>query len=189
MSHPLRILFIEDDPDDRLLVIEELRREFSELEITVITDAQSWAQALEASDFDLVITDYALGWTDGLTVLKAVKARWPDHPVIMFTGTGSEEIFGGGACPNQEYAGPYTGFHIIENKNFAGKNAMYRFHVLDPVHFKKSIRVSIEHGHANDLGNDYSSTAYWYQVERDRPLPPLPPVGERLPRPDPPPAD
>ena len=92
MSHPLRILFIEDDPDDRLLVIEELRREFSELEITVITDAQSWAQALEASDFDLVITDYALGWTDGLTILKAVKARWPDRPVIMFTGTGSEEI-------------------------------------------------------------------------------------------------
>jgi PAS domain S-box-containing protein len=92
MNHPLRILFIEDDPDDRLLVIEELRREFSELEVTVITDAPSWAQALEASDFDLVITDYALGWTDGLTILKTVKARWPNRPVIMFTGTGSEEI-------------------------------------------------------------------------------------------------
>ncbi|MBI5956373.1 MAG: PAS domain S-box protein, partial [Chloroflexi bacterium] len=47
---------------------------------------------LEAGDFDLVITDYQLGWTDGLAVLRAVKARSPDYPVIMLTGTDSEEI-------------------------------------------------------------------------------------------------
>ena len=42
---------------------------------------------------------------------------------------------------------------------------MYRFHIEDPVRFEKSIRVTIEHGHANKLSNDYSSTAYWYQLE------------------------
>ncbi|MBI2237725.1 MAG: PAS domain-containing protein, partial [Actinobacteria bacterium] len=41
---------------------------------------------------DLVITDYHLPWTDGVEVLRAVKERWPDCPVVMFTGTGSEEI-------------------------------------------------------------------------------------------------
>jgi hypothetical protein len=50
--------------------------------------------------------------------------------------------------------------------------------------FQKSIRVTIEHGHANNLSNDYSSAAYWYQTEPHAPFPPMPPADERLPRPD-----
>ncbi len=34
-------------------------------------------------------------------------------------------------------------------------------------------RFSIEHGHANDQSNSYSSVAYWYQLEPQKPLPPL----------------
>ncbi|MCH7698832.1 MAG: DUF2961 domain-containing protein, partial [Chloroflexi bacterium] len=49
-------------------------------------------------------------------------------------------------------------------------------------HFQKSIRVTIEHGHANNLSNDYSSTAYWYQTEPHAAFPPLPEVADRLPR-------
>ena len=48
---------------------------------------------------------------------------------------------------------------------------MYRFHIEDPIHFRESIKVTIEHGHANDLSNDYSSTAYWYQTRAARPTP------------------
>jgi hypothetical protein len=44
--------------------------------------------------------------------------------------------------------------------------------------------VTIEHGHANKLSNDYSSTAYWYQIEPHKPFPPLLPVAQRLPRRD-----
>jgi PAS domain S-box-containing protein len=43
-------------------------------------------------DFDLTITDYQLRWTDGLAVVRSLKARYPDRPVIMFTNSGSEEI-------------------------------------------------------------------------------------------------
>lgn len=95
--------------------------------------------------------------------------EWP--PAMH--GTGSEECFGGGACPNVEYAGPYTGFHLIGNKNYLGKTSMYRFHVADPVRFQKSIKMSIEHGHANNFANDYSSTAFWYQSEPHAPFPEL----------------
>ena len=63
---------------------------------------------------------------------------------------------------------------------------MYRFHIEDPIRFDTSIRVSIESGHNNLLANDYSSTAYWYQLGRPQPLPPLAPVAARIPRPDPP---
>jgi len=92
MNEILRILMIDDNPDDRLLAIRALRREFPDLQVEQISEAKGLAQALEAGDFDLVITDYQLRWSDGLAVLRAVKARYPDCPVIMFTATGSEEI-------------------------------------------------------------------------------------------------
>jgi len=103
---------------------------------------------------------------------------WPPS----FHGTGSEEIFGGGACPNIPYTGPYTGYLRIDNKDFSGKNSSYRFYVTDPIRFKKSIRATIEHGHANNFANHYSSVAFWYQTEPHAPFPKLPSVVERLPR-------
>ncbi|MCP4245440.1 MAG: DUF2961 domain-containing protein, partial [bacterium] len=57
----------------------------------------------------------------------------------------------------------------------------------DPIRFRRSIHVSIEHGHANKLSNDYSSTAYYYLSAPARGGPPLPPPEARLPRPDEPP--
>ncbi|MFC0472291.1 hypothetical protein ACFFHM_17795 [Halalkalibacter kiskunsagensis] len=41
---------------------------------------------------------------------------------------------------------------------------------------------TIEHGHANDQSNDFSSVAYWYQLEPHKPLKPLPEMKERLPK-------
>jgi hypothetical protein len=55
---------------------------------------------------------------------------------------------------------------------------------MDPIMFEKSIRVTIEHGHNNNRSDDLSSIAYWYQREPHKRLKPLPPVQERLPRPD-----
>lgn len=42
--------------------------------------------------------------------------------------------------------------------------------------------MTVEHGHVNDQGNDYSSTAYWYQEKPTKKLLTLPPVEERLTR-------
>ena len=106
---------------------------------------------------------------------------WPPR----LHGTGTEDYFGTAFCPAQEYHAPYHGITVYSGTPewpWGGKNSMYRFHVEDPIAFRKSIRVSIEAGHDNALANDYSSTAYWYQLERANGLPPLPPVEERLPR-------
>jgi PAS domain S-box-containing protein len=92
MKESLYVLVIDDNPDDRALVIRELRRQFSPIEIEEITDADSFAGALKTGRFNFVITDYQLLWTDGLTVLRAIKAQMPECPVVMFTGTGSEEV-------------------------------------------------------------------------------------------------
>jgi hypothetical protein len=97
-------------------------------------------------------------------------------------GTGTEEIFGGGGCPVDEYSGPYTGFHCIENRmgySWWGSNGMYRFHLADPLRFRRSVRVTIEHGHGNDKSNDYSSVAFWYQRGVNSSLAPIAQTSER----------
>ncbi len=103
---------------------------------------------------------------------------WPPS----FHGTGTEEIFGGGACPQVEYCTPYTGFHLIENRDYSGNNAMYRWFLHDPIRFRKRVRWTIEHGHANNFENDYSSVAFWYQKEPHEKLTKLPDLQERIPR-------
>jgi hypothetical protein len=104
--------------------------------------------------------------------------QWPP----TYHGTGSEEVFGGGASPNGAYTGPYTGFHMVERPDWGGKNAMYRWYLVDPIRFERSLVWTIEHGHANNYENDYTSVAYWYQVEPHAPFPDLPEVRARLPR-------
>lgn len=101
---------------------------------------------------------------------------WP--PAIH--GTGSEEIFGGGASPNYEYAGPYTGFHLLESAAYDGCVGLYRWYMHDPIHFTSSLRWTIEHGHANNFANAYSSVAYWYQQPLAT-VPELPTPDETLP--------
>jgi len=108
-------------------------------------------------------------------------------------GTGTEDYFSTAFCPRTEYSSPYCGLTQYSGGPwgredqmwpFRGKNSLYRFHIEDPIRFHKSIRVTIEHGHNNKLSNDYSSTAYWYQLEPHARFPKLPPAKLRLARPD-----
>ncbi|MFO7791978.1 MAG: PAS domain S-box protein [Candidatus Saliniplasma sp.] len=88
----LKIMIIDDNPDDRTLAIRELKKQFNDLTITEIKNRSEFEIELDKKNFDLVITDYRLRWTTGLDVLKKIKSRCPDTPVIMFTGTGTEEV-------------------------------------------------------------------------------------------------
>jgi hypothetical protein len=111
-------------------------------------------------------------------------------------GTGTEDYFNCAYSPSEEYCAPYHGYQLVSHprelltpssilrpiRDYSGKTTMYRFHVEDPITFRKSIRVTIEHGHANALSNDYSSIAYWYQTEPHKPFTILP-VDQRLPNP------
>ena len=102
-------------------------------------------------------------------------------------GTGTEDYFNTAWSPLTEFSTPYHGQPLASTGGddwlYKGKQSVYRYHIEDPIHFRESIRVTIEHGHANNLSNDYSSTAYWYQTEPHAVPPPLPLVAERLPRP------
>ena len=102
-------------------------------------------------------------------------------------GTGTEDYFGAAwGYPSGAYSMPYHGISLAGPTTgpeaYSGKWTMYRYHIEDPVMFQKSIRVTIEAGHANVHANDYSSTAYWYQTEPHKTFAPILPVAQRLPR-------
>ncbi|MEV6104255.1 glycoside hydrolase family 172 protein [Streptomyces sp. NPDC051940] len=93
-------------------------------------------------------------------------------------GTGTEDYFNH-AWGMQRNAYLYHGA-ILHEGDVPGYAVNFRQHVVDPVRFEERIRVSVEHGHANHLSDDWASTAYWYQT---LPSPPasIAPVADRLP--------
>jgi signal transduction histidine kinase/CheY-like chemotaxis protein len=88
----LHLLLIDDNQDDRALAIRELKQEFPELQVEEATDIEMFQHALDRGQFNCVITDYHLRWSDGLEVLRAVKSRYPHYPVVMFTDSGTQEM-------------------------------------------------------------------------------------------------
>ncbi|MEH1826832.1 MAG: response regulator [Nostoc sp.] len=88
----LHILLIDDNPHDRLLTIHALEQDFSDVQIKQVIRPEELNEALSTGNFDVVITDYQLRWSDGITVLQKFKSRYPELPVVMFTNSGSEEI-------------------------------------------------------------------------------------------------
>lgn len=128
-------------------------------------------------------------------------------PIIE--GTGSEDDFGGAWCYGHEFSYPQFGAPLRGRFNAAGMLEhctpdlrgkelhawrwpeawkpgdlwnVYRYHLSDPVPFRQSVLVNIEHGYINNERSDwYSSVAYWYQAGKPAQRLALPSVQDRLP--------
>jgi len=99
-------------------------------------------------------------------------------------GTGSEDYYNGAWDFNgQPFSYQHNGApYIVDAERIGGRYCLYRWHTESPISFEKSIRVTIEHGHANHRSDDFYSTAYWYQTEPHAAFPALPTVAERVPK-------
>lgn len=118
------------------------------------------------------------GWYgEGDDMIFVDDAAWP--PALH--GTGTEDYFGMAWNPAAAFSHPYYGLPVADREDWAGFSNLYRLHVKDPVPFERSLRATLEHGHANDRVDDWSSVAYWYQLDRRTAMPPLPPLIEREP--------
>jgi hypothetical protein len=125
----------------------------------------------------LAVQGYSTGWWgegDDMFFIDGAKER------ASINGTGMEDYFGSGWMFREEYNYPYIGYSHQGNKNWTGTHVMYRFHIADPIYFDHSIVAGIEHGHANQRQDAYTSVAFWYQTEPHEKLDPLPPLNERL---------
>jgi hypothetical protein len=99
-------------------------------------------------------------------------------------GTGTEDYYNGAwdfygqAFANMRHGAPY----IVDPERTGGRYCLYRWHTESPITFEKSIKVTIEHGHANDRADNFYSVAFWYQTEPHAQFPKMPDPEARVPR-------
>ena len=87
-----RILLVEDNDDDAVLLMRELKRHSFAAEVKVATTIGAARALLGEDGFDIVLSDYNLPNTRFADVLAAAKAADCDMPVIVVSGAVGEEI-------------------------------------------------------------------------------------------------
>ena len=130
-----------------------------------------------------------------------------DNKYPSICGTGLEDYFGGswsfaeqieGKTVEQTYTTTFLGYPFYSrdlnrsnsmyyNSDCPPMRTFYRWHLPDPIFFKRDIKVTIQQLGSNSAGlferqDDYSSVAYWYQNEPHQRFPVLPGRLERWPR-------
>jgi PAS domain S-box-containing protein len=91
IEKPIRILHLEDDPDDQELVRATLEADRIPIEMEVVSSRHPFEEALARGAFDLILSDFKVPDYDGLSALRFVRGRFPDAPFILVSGTIGEE--------------------------------------------------------------------------------------------------
>ena len=88
---PLRILLLEDDPQDAKLIQELLETDHFACEITCVQTRAEFLAALKNGGIDLILADYQLPSFDGLSALELARSERHDLPFIFVSGMIGEE--------------------------------------------------------------------------------------------------
>jgi len=92
VTSPLRILLLEDNPNDAELIQELLDGGDVVCELTWVQTRAEFVAALKAPEIDLILADYKLPSFDGISALKMALSQRPDLPFIFVSGTLGEEL-------------------------------------------------------------------------------------------------
>jgi PAS domain S-box-containing protein len=91
MNKELRVLVVEDSEEDTFMLLRELERGgFAPVHERVQT-AGAMTAALDKHPWDLVISDHSMPGFDSLAALKLARARQPEVPFIVMSGTIGED--------------------------------------------------------------------------------------------------
>jgi len=132
----------------------------------------------------LAWTQFSNGWW-GEGELKFYVDGDVAHPTIC--GTGTEDYFGGAwGFDGETYSTSFLGYPLYHKEpGEVPRHGLYRWHVLDPIRFKRDLKVTIQalgwwpNKKFEPLTDDIGSSGYWYQAEPHAPFPELPPVHGR----------
>jgi PAS domain S-box-containing protein len=91
MSFPLRVLIVEDSPDDATLIAAELRRGGLDSVVERVETADSLRAALDGHNWDVIICDYSMPKLTGPAALALFRQSGLDIPFISVSGTVGEE--------------------------------------------------------------------------------------------------
>jgi PAS domain S-box-containing protein len=92
VKSPLRILYLEDDPQDAELVQAMLEAEGVVCLVTRVETQADFLASLQQDGFDLILADYSLPSFDGISALKLAVDRRPELPFIFVSGKMGEEV-------------------------------------------------------------------------------------------------
>jgi PAS domain S-box-containing protein len=92
MSTDLRIVHVEDNENDAMLIAASLERHGYQCEIERVETPQDFLQALERGGVDLIISDFSLPTFNGLAALELAREKQPDIPFLFVSGTIGEEV-------------------------------------------------------------------------------------------------
>lgn len=87
----MKILHLEDNPRDAVLVRDVLAVDWPDCVIQVVVTRDDFLRAITVGGHDLIISDYRLPGFNGLEALELVRERAPEVPFIFFSGTLGEE--------------------------------------------------------------------------------------------------
>jgi signal transduction histidine kinase len=88
----IRVLHVEDSPDDFELVERELRRAGFDPRSERVDTREEFKRALDDGDWDVIISDYSLPQYDGLKALSDLRATGKDIPFVLVSGTIGESV-------------------------------------------------------------------------------------------------
>lgn len=92
MTHqPIRVLIVEDNPDDAELALRELRRTGFDPKWQRVDDEDAFLRVLQ-SDIDIIISDYDMPQFSGPRALELLKQNSLDIPFIIISGTIGEDV-------------------------------------------------------------------------------------------------
>ena len=90
MQRVTRVLHLEDNPLDAELIQHKLREGLGSADVLWVKGKAEFEAAIE-EPFDLILSDYHLPSYNALDALKAAHHRQPNTPIIVITGTLSED--------------------------------------------------------------------------------------------------
>ena len=91
MDKELRILMLEDNPDDAELIIRCLQKAGMVFLSRVVDTKDDFIRELREFAPDIILSDYKLPTFDGLSAMKIALNEYPDIPFVFVTGTLGEE--------------------------------------------------------------------------------------------------
>jgi two-component system response regulator QseB len=89
----MKILFIEDNPMNRIVVGAMLRS--ADLSMSEAEDGERGLALIDSETFDLILVDLRMPGMDGLSVIRTVRARSDDKaeiPIIMVTADSAADL-------------------------------------------------------------------------------------------------
>jgi signal transduction histidine kinase len=90
---PVRVLLVDDDEDERVIVGDLLRSACADrFDLAWAPTYERGLEAIRAAECDVCLLDYRLGSRSGLDLLAEVTSASTDIPVILLTGEGDRGV-------------------------------------------------------------------------------------------------